>query len=362
MKRNLTHRCIDCGAPRKALRGAIFCLFVSINVATLSAENSDVISSDEHVISDIRSQPLQSLMISKKRMVPARVVSQNDAVIKSELNAVVESVEVAVGQRVAAGDLLIRLNCRDYDLSLELARADLSASEAELKFGKLQFQRAMDLKKKGLASDQEFDEREVNLAARRAGLDRARVQVQQARRNVERCNLRAAFSGVVVEKHASIGELLAPGAPILRLVDTDSIELSATVSPSYLEELQNQKSFTFLYGDGYRVELLRVGGAIDETNRSVESRFSFAGKKPIPGASAKLLWSTEKAFLPARYVSKYEGRDGIFLLVNNRVKFHEIPNHSPGLPVYLDLPVQTQIIVGRRAKLRDGMIVKNDAA
>ena len=204
----------------------------------LVANNS---GAETQAIADIQTQVLGDLMVSKTRRVPAIVVSDNDAMIKAEISAVVEELLVKPGQTVVAGQPILAFDCADYVFSRELAEADLSSAEADLKFSKLQYTRTKDLKTKSLAATQELDSTEAQFASMRAKRQRAAVVLKQAQRNVDRCAISAPFAGVVMEKFASVGELLSQGADVIRLVDTDNLELSASISPAYREELSGQR-------------------------------------------------------------------------------------------------------------------------
>ena len=313
-------------------------------------------------LSDIQTATLSELSVSKTRYVPATVVSDNSAQLKAEISAVIEKYYVAPGGNVSAGDVLLEFDCRDYELDHDLAKADLDAAKADLRFVELQYQRTRELRDKSLTSVQDLDSREAELASKRAIKARAAVRLKQAQRDVDRCVMKAPFGGTISEKSASEGELVSPGTAVLQLVDTVNVELSASVNPAFIPELLPEQDYLFQFGDGFKASLLRVAAAIDTRSRSVEARFAFSGNRPAPGASARLSWTTSRKFLPSRYFANYEGQRGLFVLEDSsqekRLRFIPVNGAELGASTFVDLPPTTRIVVGRHASLIDGQLVR----
>lgn len=269
----------------------------------------------------------------------------------------VEKIVVKVGDRVEKGALLVGLDCTDHQLSKELAEADLQSSEANFNFAQLQYQRALDLKKKSLNSTLDVDSRKNELASGSANKLRANVLLKQAQRNVARCSVKAPFNGVIVEKLVSKGELVNSGTPLLHLVDTETIEMSANVDSRLASQLVEDSKYQFVTQQAtgkayYDLSLARVVQVIDSSQRSVEARFQFVGKKPPVGASGKLQWESGSYMLPQRYLSSRNDKDGLFVLGEGKIQFMDVGDVQIGLAVEVDLPASTQVIVSGTKDLK----------
>jgi RND family efflux transporter MFP subunit len=190
-------------------------------------------------------------------MVPSRVATTVLEVPRS----------VRAGVEVEAGTVLARLDASDYlrqaevsetqlgELQAELDRIDtealalserleLTRRELDLSAGDLE--RVRDARERGAALPREIDiaEQQV-LAAQRAELmleeaielipvrrraatarlDQVRTAASLARSQVERCEVVAPFDGVIADVLVTDGEQVAPGSPIVRLLDPDRLEL-----------------------------------------------------------------------------------------------------------------------------------------
>ena len=331
-----------------------------ISAQEMSAKDNTVRTRNEAV--DVKTRALADIAQEVERAASALVVSDNNAMLKAEITAVVEQVKVKVGDQIAKGEALVALDCTDYVLGQELAEADLASSEASLSFAELQYQRALDLKKKSLTSTLDVDSRSTELSQARANRQRSIVMLKQAKRDVQRCEITAPFSGVITEKSASVGELVNPGVTLIHLIDIDSIELSASVNPQYIGQVTDLAKYEFVAQAGgertqFPVNLARVVAVVDSTQRSSEVRFVFEDNNPPVGTSGKLLWKSGMRLLPQRYLKQYQGRDGAFVVASGKVDFLFVEQARAGMPVEVDWPANTRVIVSNTQSLAVGQRV-----
>jgi RND family efflux transporter MFP subunit len=140
--------------------------------------------------------------------------------VSTRMSGTVRAVEVDVGDRVGAGDALVRLETADLT-------AQLDAAEAEQRIATATYERVRALAADGAASRQELDE----LAARK---ERADAAVAEVRAQFDYAVVRAPFTGTIEMRMVDPGDLAAPGRPLLSVVaDGEArvrFELPASVS------------------------------------------------------------------------------------------------------------------------------------
>lgn len=76
--------------------------------------------------------PIDIMAESTERSAPASIISLKDAVISAEVAANINNISVDVGDQVNRGQLLARLDCREFDIRYEQAQADVAANNARL--------------------------------------------------------------------------------------------------------------------------------------------------------------------------------------------------------------------------------------
>lgn len=157
--------------------------------------------------------------------IPGTVISLNDARIATEIEGVLTWL-AEVGDAVSVGQVVARIDPRLTNVALKRARAEVGRLEAELNYRRQQLERHQELAKTNNASATLLDESRAQSAMVRHQLDDARAQLERAEGDLERTEIRAPFAGHVTERLASLGEYVAVGEDVLRLVDTDRIEIA----------------------------------------------------------------------------------------------------------------------------------------
>lgn len=164
--------------------------------------------------------------IDTVQWVPGTVLSRADAQIASEQSGRV--LEIAeVGERVAQGGVIARLDAEALVLAEREAEAALARIAAQLAFQERQLGRLAALKRRSSVAENQLDEARNLRDLLRHDQARAEVALAAARRQVREATIRAPFEGLVAERRAQRGEFLAAGAVLVRLVDTTHTEVSA---------------------------------------------------------------------------------------------------------------------------------------
>ena len=143
------------------------------------------------------------------------------------------------GKHVKKGDLLARIDDRDYQAQLHQAIADRDLAKANLKLAQVKAARERTLYRNGVASRDELDVTENALSVAQAALARAEASIDYARFNVGQCVIASPISGVVLKKYREIGDTINYGGDIqagggttdiAQLADTGDMRVEADIS------------------------------------------------------------------------------------------------------------------------------------
>jgi multidrug efflux system membrane fusion protein len=303
--------------------------------------------------------PLSALAIQTERSAPAAVESVNNADLSAEITARVSAIPVRVGDVVNAGDVLVRLDCRDYESRLAAQQASLLQLQTQQKLAANQLGRARNLNRDRNISEEEVDRRSTELAALDAQIGAQTEAVRQAELNVERCTVRAPFRAAVTARLTDIGSLANPGSTLVRLVQLDELEVVARLRPGEAIETSEAKQLEFVYlGQRYPLAVRRTLPVVDPTTRTVELRLEFTGAAAPPGSSGRLLWQSPGTYLPPDLLVRRGDALGVFVLVDGRASFRPVGEALEGQPARVDLPAGSLIISEGRQRLRDGDAVR----
>jgi RND family efflux transporter MFP subunit len=307
----------------------------------------------------VGAKPFKDVALFPEREAPASAVSLNESRLSAEVSATVKDVAFDVGQVAPKGAVLIRLETRDYELALAKAQASLDSSRARARLAEQQLARSRELARQNFYSAEALTQKETEFAVQQAQVKLDEAQLAQARRNLEKCTLRAPFQAIVRSRQAQVGELAAPGTPLMTLSDAAHIEIAAQVPPRDVASLQGATEVRFTGSGGeHAVKLLRISPAISREARSVDVRLAFAAKAAAPGADGRILWRDPQPHLPADLVSKRGPVFGVFVLESDKARFVALPGAQEGRPVAAAMLAEKLIVTDGRHGLADGHAVQ----
>ena len=208
--------------------------------------------------------------------VSGSVVSLNDSRIAAEIEGVISWL-ADVGDAVEAGEVIARIDPRLMKVALKRAQANVARLEADLHYREQQLKRAEELAATNNASANLLDESRTNRDQALHQLNDGRAQLERAQGDLERTKIRAAFAGHVVERLASVGEYVAIGEDVLRLVDTHRMEIVLPAPIALTEFIRPGIEVTVKNGNVERQHVVRTVVPVgDSVSRMVEIRLSAA--------------------------------------------------------------------------------------
>jgi RND family efflux transporter MFP subunit len=146
------------------------------------------------------------------------------------------------GGRFRAGEPLLWLEDRDYELAIEQQKAMVRQAELNLA---LERGRAETARQEWalLGDDRPAEQasltlREPQLANAEAALASAIAGLERAELNLARTVLRAPFDAMVLSEQVDLGQVVAPGAPVASLVGTDSVRVNISLPLAEVALLQ----------------------------------------------------------------------------------------------------------------------------
>lgn len=299
---------------------------------------------------------LEDVVITPTYQFPAEVISRNDTTLSAELSARVEQVLVRPGQLVKQGQKLVELDCRDTHNQLDQLKASEAEIEASLDYAKAQLARWRNLQHKELAASTQVESAESDRKRLTAMLAGVSVKLEQAKRNIERCQISAPFTGVVQEQMIGIGSLASVGTPILRLLQTESAEIKASLPLLLATQLKTAPvRFQAQSIESLQVKLLRQSAIIDSNTRSVTAWFA----TDIPlriGLSGQLVLKDEVPHIPAGLQVRRGDEIGFFVREDAKAKFISLPLAQEGRPT----PVPESLRGQKLVVISDGFQRMND--
>lgn len=203
---------------------------------------------------------VQLLSVPVTESAVGSIQAVHETSIGSKLLARVLEVNLKAGQKVKAGDVLVRLDDTDIQAKLRQAKAAVTAAEAVYSQAAADAKRYASLVKKQAASVQENERAQAAASSAEADLLRAREVVNEVQAMLDWATVRSPIDGTVIDKRVDAGDMVSPGQKLVSLYDPKRMQLVASVRESLTRQLQVGKDI------GVRVEGLdkECSGTISE--------------------------------------------------------------------------------------------------
>jgi membrane fusion protein, multidrug efflux system len=312
-------------------------------------------------------QPLPARM-SRTVAFSGPLVAPQTAVLRAKAGGTLLALSVAEGSRVAAGQLVGRVDLAELtsrvaerSALLESARATLLQAERQHasneRLAAQQFISANALD----GSRGALDTARAQVAAAQASLDSTRVGLREA-------TLLAPIAGIVAKRHVLPGEKVSPEQAVLTIVDLKTLELAARVGTHEVASLAPGLPVQV------RVEgvdepiagrVARIAPAAEPGTRSIGVTIELAnpGERLRAGqyavAEAQQLDATERLTLPVEAVVGSAGQEHVWLIENGQLARRAVTlgrrdEREGRVEVLQGLDAASQVLAARFDNLREG--------
>jgi RND family efflux transporter MFP subunit len=167
--------------------------------------------------------------------VAGTVAAARSAAISSRVMAMVNAVHVELGDEVNVGQALISIDPAAAEGQVLQARGALAQAEAALALAQRNHQRYQALAASYAASQLEVDLARTQMAQAEGAVEQARGAVQAASAVARESQVVAPFSGRVAARLVEVGDLVAPGRPLVMLDSRTGRRLVVAVAESLLQ-------------------------------------------------------------------------------------------------------------------------------
>lgn len=189
----------------------------------------------------------ESAQVMRHIRVSGSVVSQRAAQISTDIGGLVAEMAVEIGDQVAEGDALVRLDPALEKLDLQRAEAATREARERLADAERRLKIAERLAAQGNLPQNSLEERQAETRIALATVERLNAEEARQRERVRRHTVTAPFGGAVAHKATEEGEWVAPGTTVIELVETTRLRIDAEVPQRYFPDIQNDPEVTLQF-------------------------------------------------------------------------------------------------------------------
>jgi RND family efflux transporter MFP subunit len=213
-------------------------------------------------------------LLAPRSEAPGSVVGLRDSLVAAETSGKIIWV-ADVGAEIEQGAAIARIDPKDAQFARDEAAADFGRLKARADFLSRNVKRFVDLGDESGESAASLDQMKAERDEALQNLARARVALDRAETNLLRTEVKAPFAGRLVSQDTQVGEYASPGAPIARLVDTRSLEVTAQAPDSLLKSVKPGDSIEVSLGaERVKATIRAIVPVGDQLTRTMEIRLA----------------------------------------------------------------------------------------
>ena len=157
-----------------------------------------------------------------------------------EVAGVVENVNVNLGDTIARGDKLARIESKVFELAVKQRQGQLSEIQARIKDAQKDVNRKKQLVETGAVSQAEYDVAVTQLNALSDQAEVAEAQLSIAEEDLADTTLVAPYAGTIAQRHIEPSQRVTPAQPAFTVEGTAGLEVALSVPESMINYLNVQ--------------------------------------------------------------------------------------------------------------------------
>ena len=313
-------------------------------------------------------------------MLPAEFLPYLQVELHAKVSGYVDQINVDIGDKVKAGQLLAKLEVPELRDELARAKAAEQRAKVDYKDAHLVYTRlqAVDRARPNLVAQQELDTAEAKDSATEAAIAAAKAEVERYQTLLAYTQITAPFDGVITHRYSDPGSLIQAGTasdtqslPLVRLSDNYRLRLDFPVSVAYVKDIRVGDSVEVrvesLRSKTFNGRISRCTQKVDQDTRTMTTEVEVPNPdlELVPGMYATLALKVERRpqalAVPSEALST--DKTPTVYLINAQHQVEEravtLGLETPGkYEVTSGLSEGDLVIIGSRSQVKPGQTVE----
>jgi multidrug efflux system membrane fusion protein len=265
----------------------------------------------------------------------AEVRARYEARLSFRIGGLLTLRHVELGQRFKAGQVLVELDPQDPGLASQAAQAQVLAAQSQRDLTLADLRRYEALFKQGFIGQAELERRQSAAQTAQAQLDQARAQNDLQANQTRYTRLTASQSGIVTGIEAEPGQVVAAGAPVLRVAWDGPREVQAWVAEDQVGQWRaGQTVQVARWSDTQpvRARVREVAASADPQTRSFLIRIDLPAQLDWALGQTARVWAqglqggSKALALPTAALLHMQGQSGVWVFDSDKktVRFQPV--------------------------------------
>jgi RND family efflux transporter MFP subunit len=270
----------------------------------------------------LNSVPVASITTAQATGYDGMVEAVRQTVLSAQVPGAVVALQVKAGDRVKAGQVLLRLDARAAEHQAGAAAAQVQSARATQDAATKEFERQKQLFQKNYISQAALDRAEAQYKSAQAQATAQLATAGAARTESDFYVVKAPYDGIISDVVVVLGDMAMPGKPLLTVYDPAALRVTAAVPQTAAPKPDSALQAELPGAAQARVTPLRwqMLPAVDPATHTVQLRLDLP---PTPAAAPGMfarVWlpggagDTPRLSVPARTVVRRAELTSVYLI------------------------------------------------
>jgi membrane fusion protein (multidrug efflux system) len=282
----------------------------------ISILEDEIIALGDSGVNEVRTKVIATTAIAKQRFihgidVQGKVDGDENITYSAKVPSVVSKINVKVGDRVKAGQILAELDAK-------VSRAQLEGALKQYELANTVYEKRKALWDQKVGSEIEF------LQAKNAK-ESLEKTIQSAREGLDMYYIKADYSGTVDVVSIKVGQAVSPGIPAITVVNPDKLKVKAQLSEAYASNIKQGDDVTLRFPDinkDMKAKVSYASKSIDPMTRTFNVEVNLANDNDLhPNMVAEIkivdYIAASTIVVPINTIQQIDNEDVVFIAVKS---------------------------------------------
>jgi membrane fusion protein, multidrug efflux system len=277
-------------------------------------ENRVAIKKVNVVLKDVVAESFSSYLT-----LVGEIQANNDALLAGQVSATLVDIPHDKGSYVNVGDTILVLDSRRFEAIAQMTYAQYENAKIDFEIAEKQFQQGLGVS-------------ETQFKKVRNALSAAEGQYKSVKVDLDNCFILAPFQGVVAERHINLGELVNPGAPLVRVVDNRSLKVKSGIPENQVLPMRKGSKATIRLSNlniERESEISWVGATLLPRDRTLPIELKIVGDDVMkPGMVCDIIINKQSSensiVIPLSVLQTAEDHSYVFVCVGEKAEYRTV--------------------------------------
>lgn len=226
----------------------------------------------------VNAETLKTEKIDNAETYQGILISRQSVVIQPQVSGQISSINIKAGDRVQKGQVLIVIDPRKQEASLNSYQVKHSSLVTAYETAKIQYERYSDLYEKKTVSKQDLENYENEYKKAKSALDENTAQIKEQSVQLGYHKITAPFTGIVGDIPVKIGDYVTPQTQLLSITQNETLELNAGLPANKIFDIKQGLPVQILDFDNKVIaesHLMFVSPRVDSNTQTILVKANF---------------------------------------------------------------------------------------